>query len=60
MTIHDYVERYYISNNVVRLNCSHNDITSLEGIENLTNLRKLSCNNNRLRSLEGIENCTNL
>ena len=42
------------------LHCSNNQLTSLEGIENLVNLQKLNCSHNRLTSLEGIENLVNL
>ena len=42
------------------LNCSYKQLTSLEGIENLINLRKLYCQNNQLTSLDGIENLINL
>ena len=40
--------------------CHNNQLTNLEGIENLTNLKKLYCDNNQLTSLEGIENLTKL
>ena len=45
---------------ITQLNCSNNQLTNLEGIENLTNLVYLSCWNNQLTSLEGIENLIDL
>jgi hypothetical protein len=42
------------------LSCDNNQLTSLEGIENLVNLKILDCWNNQLTSLEGIENLVNL
>ena len=42
------------------LNCDSNKLTSLSGIENLTNLTVLECSNNQLDSLVGIRNLTNL
>ena len=47
-------------NKIKEINCSHNKLTSLEGIENLVNLRRLYLNGNQLTSLEGIENLVNL
>jgi len=47
-------------NKITKIDCSHNQLTSLEGIENLVNLEKLFCWNNDLNSLEGIENLVNL
>ena len=40
--------------------CNDNQLTSLDGIENLVNLRWLFCFNNQLTSLDGIENLVNL
>jgi Leucine-rich repeat (LRR) protein len=40
--------------------CCNNQLTSLEGIENLVNLKELYCYDNQLTSLEGIENLINL
>ena len=45
---------------ITGLDCSFNQLSSLEGIENLVNLEKLWCYNNQLTSLEGIENLVNL
>jgi Leucine-rich repeat (LRR) protein len=42
------------------LDCVNNKLTSLEGIENLVNLKKLCCYENQLTSLEGIENLVKL
>ena len=47
-------------NKIKEINCSHNRLTTLEGIENLVNLKRLRCYNNQLTSLEGIENLVNL
>jgi Leucine-rich repeat (LRR) protein len=49
-----------INKNVIGLDISSSNIKSLEGIENLINLKYLNCNNNNLTSLEGIENLINL
>jgi Leucine-rich repeat (LRR) protein len=48
------------NDDIIILNCSYNNLDSLVGIENLTNLMKLACDNNNLDSLVGIENLTNL
>ena len=45
---------------ITHLSCSDKSLTSLEGIEHLTNLRELDCSYNQLTSLEGIEHLTNL
>jgi Leucine-rich repeat (LRR) protein len=45
---------------IKEIDCSNNNLTSLEGIENLRNLRILDCSNNNLTSIEGIENLRNL
>jgi Leucine-rich repeat (LRR) protein len=45
---------------IIELDCSYNQLTSLEGIENLVNLEGLYCSDNQLTSLEGIENLINL
>ena len=42
------------------LDCSYNNLTSLDGIENLTNLELIYCHNNNLTSLGDIENLRNL
>ena len=41
-------------------NCANNNLTSLKGIERLTNLTKLRCYNNNLTDLKGIEGLTKL
>ncbi len=45
---------------ITGLDCTGKDLTSLEGIEKLVNLRELYCWNNFLRNLDGIENLANL
>jgi Leucine-rich repeat (LRR) protein len=40
--------------------CNNNQLTSLKGIENCSNLERLWCYNNQLNSLKGIENCSKL
>jgi hypothetical protein len=45
---------------ITTLYCYDNQLTTLEGIENLVNLQYLYCSNNQLTSLEGIENLVNL
>lgn len=46
--------------NLATLNCSDNQLTSLDGISNCPNLTILNCRNNQLTSLDGISNCPNL
>jgi Leucine-rich repeat (LRR) protein len=46
--------------NLKKLDCYNNQLTSLEGIENLFNLEDLDCSDNQLTSLEGIEILTKL
>ena len=45
---------------ITRLNCSYQNLTNLDGIENLINLKSLYCNGNYLINLNGIENLINL
>jgi Leucine-rich repeat (LRR) protein len=45
---------------ITSLHCSYNNLTNLNGIEKLINLKKLDCSFNNLISLEGIENLINL
>ena len=47
-------------NEMTYIDCSHNQLTSLKGIENLNNLTHLYCFNNQLTSLNGIEYLKNL
>jgi len=42
------------------LNCAKNEISSLQGIEGLINLRSLYGYNNKISSLKGIEGLINL
>jgi len=44
-----------IWNKITRIDCSSKNLTSLEGIENLVNLKELCCSRNQLTSLEGIK-----
>src|SRR5574343_44698 len=45
---------------ITKLECSNNQLTSLEGIEKLVNLEILYCFYNQLTTLEGIEKLVNL
>jgi Leucine-rich repeat (LRR) protein len=45
---------------ITNLNCYQKNLDSLDGIENLIQLKTLWCNNNNLTSLNGIENLINL
>ena len=45
---------------ITHLNCFDNDLTSLDGIENLINLKHLNCSNNHLTDLNGMKNLINL
>ena len=45
---------------ITTINCNDNQLTSLEGIKNLANLKELWCYNNQLNSIKGIENLVNL
>jgi len=64
MILKKYLDKNYTKeeqSNLTMLYCSFEDITSLEGIEQLVKLRRLYCsNNNRLTSLKGIEQLTEL
>lgn len=42
------------------LDCTRKDLTNLDGIEELVNLKSLYCSYNRLTNLNGIENLINL
>jgi Leucine-rich repeat (LRR) protein len=44
------------NDNIIKLDCDNNQLTSLVGIENLTNLTELYCSNNQLTSLAEIKN----
>ena len=45
---------------MMTLDCSGQELTNLEGIETLTNLKELRCYKNNLTNLIGIENLKNL
>jgi len=45
---------------ITTLDCHDKDLTNLDGIENLINLRWLTCSKNNLINLKGIENLINL
>ena len=47
-------------NEITVIDCSNKNLTSLEGIENLVNLKFLYCYDNQLTSLKEIENLVNL
>jgi Leucine-rich repeat (LRR) protein len=44
-----------IKSNCIYLNCIRNNLTSLEGIENLTQLQELNCSKNELRKLPNLD-----
>ena len=63
MKLQDYLDKNYTKEKQIaltHLDCSYENITSLEGIELLINLNTLFCYENYLTSLKGIENLTNL
>jgi Leucine-rich repeat (LRR) protein len=45
---------------IISLDCICSRLFSLDGIENLVNLKELYCGYNQLTSLDGIENLVNL
>jgi len=45
---------------ITKLDGYNKELTSLEGIENLVNLKILFCGHNQLNSLDGVENLVNL
>ncbi len=45
---------------ITYFDCHHKDLTNLEGVENLINLKTLICSNNNLTNLDEIENLRNL
>ena len=49
--------QFYI-NSILRIDCHSKNLTTLKGIERLTNLTVLYCQNNNLTDLKGIENLT--
>ncbi len=61
MKLYEYLDKHYSKEEQKKLkvlDCSDSDITSLEGIENLTILKDLYCHSNQLTTLIGIENLT--
>ncbi len=63
MKLQEYLDKKYSKEEQKKLKtlyCYNTQLTSLEGIEKLTNLEYLNCDNNQLTSLEGIENLTKL
>ena len=63
MELKEYLDKKYSKEEQLELtwlDCSNNNLTSLKGIEKLTNLTGLDCSNNNLTSLKGIENLTKL
>jgi len=63
MILQEYLDKKYTKEeqkNLKELDCSNNNLTSLNGIKNLTNLKDLYCSSNKLTSLNGIEMLTNL
>jgi len=63
MKLKEYLDNNYTKKEqktLTLLNCSDEGITSLEGIEQLVNLKELNCCNNKLTSLKGIEKLVNL
>ena len=49
-----------ISKSIASLDVSGKELTSLKGVEGLTNLKRLECHRNKLTSLEGIEGLVKL
>jgi len=45
---------------ISNIDCSYNMLTSLQGLEDLVNLRRLYCSNNQITSLQGIEGLVKL
>lgn len=61
--LQEYLDKKYSKikqYNLKELDCSDLNLTSLKGIENLTNLEFLFCFSNKLTSLNGIENLKKL
>lgn len=61
-TLKNWLDEYYPYNRdrIFELNCSHQNINSLEGIELLKNLKLLNCKGNSITSLKPLKNNNNL
>jgi len=54
LKLQQYLDKRYTKEeqkNLTKLDCSNINLTSLKGIENLTNLRYLNCRNNKIIDL---------
>ena len=51
MTFKEYIKQNNLSTSIVELNCSYNELSDLNGIEEFKCLELLYCNNNNLTSL---------
>jgi len=60
MNISEFIKKKNISLYTTNLDCSSKNITSLEGIEVLTDLEILDCSFNRITSLEWVDHLDNL
>lgn len=64
MNITQYLENNYLHKSlwieITKLNCSNSSITSLEGIQYLTNLKVLDISGNHIENRNGIQYLTNL
>lgn len=55
-TIHNLIDSGVIEDlSIEKLNCANSQLTSLDGIEKLVNLKILSCPINKIKSLRGVE-----
>jgi Leucine-rich repeat (LRR) protein len=46
--------------NIIRIDCFSKNLTDLDGLKSLKNLKYLYCHNNQLTELNGLENLRNL
>jgi len=54
MTLQEFLDKKYTKEeqkNLTKLNCSYNNLTSLNGIENLTKLTQLDCYGNNFKKI---------